>query len=228
MTALTPVAFDIETTGFAIDDRVTVVGFRLPLGCRAFLQTDGRAVDADALERRVESRFDATLVASDHPTERALFDAVVTYAAESLSPREYVLVAYNAERFRGGFDLPFLRTRFARTGHPWPFADLPFADLLPIVRDLFNTTTDEGEACDLETAYETLVGGDLTTLDPFADSGEAVEAFEAAAFAPLLGHNVADVLRTAAVASVAERYCGKSDFDLKSLTPTNPGGAREG
>lgn len=46
------------------------------------------------------------------------------------------------------------------------------------------------------------------------------DAFEAGAFGPLLEHNVADVLRTKALASLAERYCGKSEFQLKSLTPS--------
>jgi hypothetical protein len=33
-------------------------------------------------------------------------------------------------------------------------------------------------------------------------------------------HNVADVLRTRELGTLAERYCSKSDFKLKSLTPT--------
>jgi len=34
---LDQVAFDIETTGFDVDDEVTVVGFALPLGVRVFV-----------------------------------------------------------------------------------------------------------------------------------------------------------------------------------------------
>jgi hypothetical protein len=47
-----------------------------------------------------------------------------------------------------------------------------------------------------------------------------VTAFEAGDFERLIQHNTADILRTRALASLAERYCGKSDFNLKSLTPT--------
>lgn len=222
MSDLTPVAVDIETTGFAVDDRVTVLGVALPLGCRVFLQTDGRDADAAALERQVASALDTTVELSAHPTEPALFEAVGTYATESLAPRDYLLVAYNGERFRGGFDLPFLRTRLARTDAEWPFADLPYADLLPLVRDRFNTVVDGDDAADLAAAYDTLVGGDLTACDPFGDSSEAVAAFESGAFEPLVRHNVVDILRTAALAALAERYCGKSDFSLKSLTPSAP------
>lgn len=217
---LTPVAFDIETTGFEVDDRVTALGLALPLGCRVFLNAGRRSVDADVLERRLASTFDTTIQLSAHRTEGGLLDAVATFAAESLTPRDYLLVAYNGERYRGGFDLPFLRTRYALAGVAWPFDDVPYADLMPIVRHRFNTTVDGDDGDDLEAAYEVLVGGDLTARDPFDESGEAVGAFEAGEFERLLEHNVADVLRTKAVAAVAERYCGKSDFRLKSLTPT--------
>lgn len=222
MTALTPVAMDIETTGFGATDRVTVLGFALPLGCRVFLTTDGRAIDADAVERRVGATVGTTVQLSVHDTEPALFAAVETYVAESLAGREYLLVAYNGERYRGGFDLPFLRTRLALTDRPWPFADLPYADLLPLVQHRFNTVADGDAANDLDTAYETLVGGELTARDPFAESGAAVEAYASGAFEPLVQHNVVDALRTAALAALAERYCGKSDFSVKSLTPTRP------
>lgn len=213
---------DIETTGFEVEDRVTVLGFALPLGCRIFLATGGRTSDADALERRVGATVGNTVQLSVHDTEPGLFDAVGSYVAASLTEREYLLVAYNGERYRGGFDLPFLRTRLALTDQPWPFADLPYADLLPLVQKRFNTTVDGDAANDLDTAYDLLVGGDLTGHDPFAGSEAAVEAYEAGAFEALVQHNAVDVLRTAGLASLADRYCGKSDFSVKSLTPTQP------
>jgi uncharacterized protein YprB with RNaseH-like and TPR domain len=39
---LEQVAFDIETTGFDVEDEVTVVGFGLSMGVRVFVQTAGR------------------------------------------------------------------------------------------------------------------------------------------------------------------------------------------
>ena len=38
------------------------------------------------------------------------------------------LVAYNAESWKGGFDLPFVRTRCIRQGVDWVFDGVLFAD----------------------------------------------------------------------------------------------------
>jgi len=93
---------------------------------------------------------------------------------------------------------------------------------MPLVTDRFNTTVDGDENGDLVTAYDVLCDGAHGELDPFADSKEAVTAFEDGQFTSLVLHNVADVLRTRAVGRVAERYCSKSEFKVKSLTPTRP------
>lgn len=219
-TKLTPIAFDIETTGFETDATVTVVGFALPLGCRMLLATGNRSVRATRLEDRLEDTFDVAIQVSAHRTEADLLEAVTAFAADSITPKEYMLVAYNGERYRNGFDLPFLRTRYALQDADWPFVDTPYADVMPIFQHRFNTVVDEEAVGDLERVYAELVGDDLASLDPFETSAEAVTAFERGDFEALLAHNVADVLRTKALASIAERYCGKSEFRLKSLTPT--------
>ena len=219
-TRLTHVSFDIETTGFETTSRVTVIGFGMPLGCRIFLNTGTRQVDEKGLERRLASSFRTEIDLCCHRSEAAVLSAVGTFLETSVAPREYLLVAYNGERYNGGFDLPFLRTRYALQQQEWPFDGIPYADLLPLVRRRFNTTASGDERNDLESAYETLIGGQLTDRDPFSESSEAVDAFDAGDFESLLAHNVADVLRTKALSSLAERYCGKSEFKLKSLTPS--------
>ena len=78
----------------------------------------------------------------------------------------------------------------------------------------FNTSGDT-----LTAVYEELIGSGLTELDPFADSKEAVEAWETEDFESLVRHNVADIRRTRALMELAERYCSKSDFSMKSLEP---------
>lgn len=215
---LEQVAFDIETTGFNVDDEVTVIGFAVPMGVRVMVQTGGRS--AAGVEQTVEAATETLVNVSTHPTERALITAVADFVEERLRDDDVLLVAYNGERWNGGFDLPFLRTRYAHLDVPWPFEDVPYADVMPLVSDRFNTTVEGEEYGDLETAYDVLSDGTHGDLDPFEESVEAVSAFEDGRFADLVLHNVADVLRTRTVGQIAERYCSKSEFKVKSLTPT--------
>lgn len=211
------VAFDIETTGFAVTDVVTVVGFALPLGVRVFVQTDGRP--AGDVESKVGERVDRPVQVSVHECERALLRAVERFAAERLVDEEVLIVAYNGQRWKGGFDLPFLRSRYAVLDEAWPFQEVPYADLLPVLTRRFNTTGGDGDSrSDLPGVYEVLCAGSAGGLDPFTESSEAVAAFEDGEFVPLVLHNVADVVRTRELGRLAQRYCSKSDFKLTSLT----------
>lgn len=215
---LEQVAFDIETTGFDVDDEVTVVGFALPIGVRVFAQTGGRPIDETAAT--VEDRLDVVATISMHRSEQALLAAVSEFVEERLRDDDVVVAAYNGETWNGGFDLPFLRTRFARVDMAWPFADTPYTDLLPVVQDLFNTTVDGEAVNDLPSVYEALCRGEAGALDPFEDSAAAIDAYEAGRFEALVEHNVSDILRARELGQVVERYCSKSDFNLKSLSPT--------
>jgi uncharacterized protein YprB with RNaseH-like and TPR domain len=220
-TRLTHIPFDIETSGFETTAQVTVVGITLPLGSRVLLNTNGHTVDQPGLEATLSEEFDTDVRLSVHESEYALLTALSDFVEETLAPREFLLVAYNGERFNGGFDLPFLRTRYVQQDIAWPFDGVPYADILPLIRNRFNTTVDGGEERnDLVAAYDVLIGGELSDKDPFDDSSEAVTAFETGAFDPLLAHNLADILRTEALATLAQHYCGTSEFDLKSLTPS--------
>jgi hypothetical protein len=218
---LEQVAFDIETTGFDVEDEVTVVGFGLSMGVRVFVQTAGRPPGDVTSE--VDAATEALVNVSTHSSEEALLVAVAGFVAERLCDADVLLVAYNGERWRGGFDVPFLRTRYAQHGVAWPFTDVAYADVMPVVTDRFNTTVDGEEHRDLAGVYEVLCGGEYGAVDPFDGSEAAVAAFENGWFAELVLHNVADVLRTQALGRVAERYCSKSDFGVKSLTPTRAG-----
>ena len=221
MTTLELVAFDIETTGFGVDDQVTIAGFALPLGVWIACQTGGR--EPQDIEAALRKRIDTHVQVSTHDSERALFHAVDRFAERRLRGEDVLLTAYNGETWNAGFDLPFLRTRASKMNVDWPLRDLPYADLMPVVTQRFNTTRagdgDQSGQTDLEGVYETLGDGSYDDHDPFADSGEAVTAFEEGRFVELVLHNVADVLRTRQLGRLAQRYCSKSDFQLKSLTP---------
>ena len=235
--ALELVAFDIETTGFAVEDEITVVGFGFDIGARVFLQVgDDSNVDGEALESRVRERSIRSVNLSVHDSEPELLTAVGAFGRSRLDSEELLLVAYNGERWNSGFDLPFLRTRLAKHGVAWPFSDIPYADLLPMLEQYFNTTVGgdgdggdgggdgNGETVrDLVGVYEMLIGGDVSSIDPFDDSVEAVDAFVDGRYGELVLHNAADVFRTLELGRLTQRYCSKSDYGVKSLTPTVEG-----
>ena len=209
MTELTTIAFDIETTGFQADDELTVVGFDSAVSSRVFLHT-GTTPQEDLADRLNETL--QTVQLSFHDSEQDLLNELATFVTSTLTQRDAKLVAYNGERWNGGFDLPFLRTRLCTHGLEWPFGTLPYVDAMDVFEKRFNTSEDS-----LSGVYGELIGSGLNELDPFADSGEAVTAWEEGAYEPLIVHNVADIRRTRALMELAERYCSKSDFSMKSL-----------
>ena len=213
MTQLQTVAFDIETTGFQTTDRVTVIGFDADISSRVFLNVGDR-VKPSSLNERLDEEMNPDVVLSTHESETALLRAMTDFVEASLTTQEIKLVAYNGETWNGGFDLPFVRTRLTTHDLDWPFIGLPYIDLLEVIESRFNTTETS-----LTAVYEELIGNDLGELDPFADSSEAVEAWQRGDFEPVVQHNVADIRRTRALMDVAEKYCSKSDFSMKSLDP---------
>jgi len=213
MTELTTIAFDIETTGFETEDELTAIGFDSAVSSRVFLNTGGTTPPI-ALADRVNDTLQTPIQLSLHDSEQELLTELVTFVTSTLTQRDAKLVAYNGERWNGGFDLPFLRTRLCTHGLEWPFGTLPYVDVMDVFEKRFNTSGDS-----LSGVYGELIGSELNDLDPFADSGEAVTAWEKRAYEPLITHNVADIRRTRALMDLAERYCSKSDFSMKSLDP---------
>ena len=141
-----------------------------------------------------------------------LTEAVAAFVTQRLNGDRHYLTAFNGETWSGGFDLPFCRTRYLRHGMEWPFGDVAYADMMQIV-DRFDTN----DTNDLVGVYDILVGEE--TCDPFEDSVEAVDAFEAGDWLPLLKHNLADIQRTRELADLAGRFIPKSDFSMKNLAP---------
>jgi len=213
MTALSTVAFDIETTGFTTTDQLTVVGSDADISSRVFLNVDERS-PPDTLEARLNAQLQSPLTLSIHQSEAALLDNLTAFVESTLADRNSKLVAYNGETWNGGFDLPFLRTRLTLHDVEWPFADLPYIDVMDVFKSRFNTTENT-----LPAVYTELIDDGLSDLDPFSDSGEAVAAWEVGNFESVVLHNVADIRRTRALMQLAERYCSKSDFSMKSLDP---------
>ena len=63
MTTLETVAFDIETTGFAVEDQLTVVGFDSDIGSQTFLNTGGTSCPPN-LESRVNKELSSSVPVS--------------------------------------------------------------------------------------------------------------------------------------------------------------------
>lgn len=213
MSTLDTIAFDIETTGLSTADQVTVAGFDAEISSRIFLNI-GDSTYASYLEQRVNEQLDTPMTLSVHDSEAALLEAIIAFVDATIGHRDVKLVAYNGETWNGGFDLPFLRTRRNHYDLEWPFTGIPYIDVMDVISSRFNTT-EEG----LTAVYAELVAAGHGTIDPFTDSGEAVEAWQAGEFEAVLLHNIADIRRTRALMELAERYCSKSDFSMKSLDP---------
>jgi IS605 OrfB family transposase len=82
-------------------------------------------------------------------------------ASESfLRQQDDALTACNGETWNSGFDLPFLRSACHRNGVAWPFNDIAYADTMEAVQRF-----DTGEASDLISVYDQLIGED--SCDPF-------------------------------------------------------------
>lgn len=210
---LDPIAFDIETSGLDEDAVITVAGFAHDLGESIILNVDGRdAPDHQTLTTALDEHSTGAVSLEIVDDEAALLESISEMATNQINGDRHYLTAYNGETWNGGFDLPFCRTRFLDHDMDWPFGDLAYADMMEMV-DRFNTQDQR----DLVGVYDHLFGNE--TCDPFEDSGEAVDAFEAAEWLPLLEHNLADIQRTRELALLAGRFVPKSDFSMKNLEP---------
>lgn len=212
MSNLTPVAFDIETSGLDAGAVVTVAGFSHELGHWLFLNTAGRNADEATLMQHLENESEAPVSLTVVPSEQALLQGLTVFAEKRIDGDSHYLTAYNGETWKGGFDLPFLRSACHRNGVQWPFGDIAYADMMEVM-DRFDT----GDTNDLVGVYDRLIGEE--SCDPFDESKSAVTAFEAGDWRPLLQHNLADIIRTRELAELAGRFVPRSDFQMKNLEP---------
>lgn len=209
---LSPIAFDIETDGLEPGSVLTVAGLTTEMGSWLALNTTGRDADANRLATDVEHESGSNVRVSVYRSEERLLAGLKDFATQTIDGDRHYLTAYNGERWRGGFDLPFLRRALVRRDAPWPFPDVAYADTMDMVEGF-----DTGDVSDLVGVYDDLIGGD--DCDPFDDSASAVATHEDGDWVPLLLHNLADVERTRELAVLAGRYIPKSDFKMKNLSP---------
>lgn len=147
------------------------------------------------------------------------------------------LVAYNADSWKGGFDLPFVRTRCIHLGVEWVFNGLQFADLWVPVKKRLNTTHvafDSSESANsLTGAYSILLErtecpqalfdeeehtwyGERQ-YDSFEDSGSAAAHYRRGDLLPVCEHNLADVHRTWELGELVRTFVPSKDITEKKL-----------
>jgi hypothetical protein len=232
------VAWDIETTGFNWDDEITVSGFWFPAGhATLLLNAKANTAEADDYEERLEAIRDGLSVRvhvceGEHDLLRTMHDVVF----DQFDPNYNRLIAFNADSWQGGFDLPFLRTRCLAHDYPWIFEDMQFADLWEPIKKRINTTNTEFDAT---TDINSLTGshailfnnhtaaalGDSPDYpayrehphDPFTHAISAVYNYQHARYLPVLKHNLADVHRTWELGELIRQYVSPKDITTKKL-----------
>lgn len=209
---LSPIAFDIETSGLEPGSVVTVAGLTTDMGSWLALNTTGREADSTRLSTEVEHESGSNVRVSVFQDEEHLLNGLEDFATQTIAGDRHYLTAYNGERWRGGFDLPFIRSACLRRDVSWPFPDVAYADTMDMVERF-----DTGDVSDLVGVYDALIGKD--DCDPFDDSASAVQTHRDGDWVPLLLHNLADIERTRELAVLAGRYVPKSDFRMKNLSP---------
>ena len=107
---LTPAYFDIETTGFSSWEDNFV--------CSAVLPDDP---NYEYTHPNVATDIPQTFMITD------IFDNTL-------------IITWNGENWKGGFDFPFLRSKCIQEGIEWKLAGVKHLDLLPLVRKYINTT----------------------------------------------------------------------------------------
>ncbi|WP_136718615.1 hypothetical protein [Halorientalis salina] len=232
-------AWDIETTGFGWSAEITVSGFWFPHGHATLIINVGpHSVDKQDFVDRLTgvSGVPVSLfVASD---EGELLSEMKRVVFERFDREYNRLVAYNADSWKGGFDLPFTRTRCIRQGVDWMFDGVLFADLWEPVKKRLNTTyTAYGSSANVNSltgSYNLLLGqnnrlpmllDDLedhswyyeSPYDPFEDSGSAAAHYREGNLLPVLEHNLADIHRTWELAELIRRFVSSKDISEKKL-----------
>jgi hypothetical protein len=235
------VAWDLETTGFAWSDRITVSGFWFPGGhTELIINTGGDTLETARVQEQLEDVSGVSVSVTVADDEPALLEAIQQIVFDRFDRQYNRLVAFNAESWKSGFDLPFLRTRCLHHNISWPFDRIEFADLWNPIKKRMNTTHTSYGISDsvnsLTGAHDLLFDQTNPTVilpeeesephhawyssrqyDPFEDSSSAVSCYDRQEFAPILQHNLADVHRTWELGELVRAFVSAKDITTKKL-----------
>lgn len=216
------IAWDLETTGFEESDEITVSGFWFPAQHGTIILNAEPETSQSQLQQEVREQTNDEIDVEIEivESEAELIECTGRIVFDKISKEYNRLIAYNAETWRSGFDLPFLRRRCIWHDHNWVFSRLEYTDVYEVIEKRINCTTysDDGERSDnnkLVDAYNVLVGGD--TIDPYGDSEQAVTDYSDGKYVPLILHNLSDVRRTWELGELVREYCSPRDINTKKL-----------
>jgi hypothetical protein len=232
------VAWDIDTTGFGWSAEITASGFWYPGGHATLLLNAGpNSVDADRLEAALADASCASVRIRVADDETELLEGMAEEMFERFNKEYDRLVAYNADSWKGGFDLPFVCTRCIQQEVDWMLDGVVFADLWEPVKKRLNTThTAYGASSDVNTltgAHAILFEAEsrvpflddvddqawyaASPYDPFEDSGSAAARYREGDLLPVCLHNLADVHRTWELGELVRHYVPSKDITEKKL-----------
>jgi uncharacterized protein YprB with RNaseH-like and TPR domain len=170
---------DIETTGFECDKKVI----------------------AFALEELNGNGFS---VSNKWPDDDARILDMFADKIDEYRRDKYQICTYNGENWKGGFDIPFLRTQFLINDIHWAFAGMRHLDLYPLIDKRFNmkfktaTMARIAPGAKLDHVYSVLGGPELgfEDLDGSKIPGlyeKWLETKDNALLKKLEGYNLSDV-----------------------------------
>lgn len=155
------VCFDIETTGLSADDRI--VSYCLMMGRD---DTVGMCCDCTEVEMLEQLSVDVENVMGGK-----------------------ILVTYNGENWAGGFDIPFLRTRYTILDmmDMYPFRGIKHIDLMPIFQKKFNTAIYKEASLEDLSAAQCKEMMHICAQKPLSTKAENIRALES------VGYKISDV-----------------------------------
>lgn len=186
------IAFDIETEGFnaASGDEITVIGFEPDCDNTLFL-INGESYD-NVEEELKETDLDADFIVFE--SEKEMLKTGLGRVIDNMSTNHHRLYAYNGKTWKGGFDVPFIRTRIIMNDIDWCLDGVYYFDVYPEIKDDINTSieTEDGssEMNDLDSVHNIIF--DDKYGDPFEDSSEALNA----TVGDVVKHCYSDIKRT--------------------------------
>lgn len=233
------VAWDIETTGLECSAKITTAGFWFPTNhATIILNTGPHSIDRDRVVTVLQDHSGADVRLVPVPDEPNLLEEMQRVIFERFDREYNRLVAFNAESWKAGFDLPFTRTRCIHHGLQWVFDGVAFADLWePVVKRLNTSLTTGGSTKSVNSltgAYRLLCSGNESIgalvrtadshqvyghqpYDPFDDSGSAVGHYEDGELHAVCAHNLADIHRTWELGELVREFVPARDLTQKKL-----------